>query len=98
MTKVHGKRYAYKFDFHGLMSACQAQNQSTSAGQESYKYQHGTELGALYQSSIPTSSTSSVPSPLFSTNSGYWMTSAGFPTLYNLHSSHTTRYSPFSGT
>ncbi|KAM7354596.1 uncharacterized protein ACRADG_006206 [Cochliomyia hominivorax] len=28
MTKVHGKRYAYKFDFHGLMTACQAQAQS----------------------------------------------------------------------
>ncbi|KAL1139405.1 hypothetical protein AAG570_006389, partial [Ranatra chinensis] len=28
MTKVHGKRYAYKFDFHGLMAACQAQAQS----------------------------------------------------------------------
>ncbi|XP_017011523.2 DNA-binding protein D-ETS-6 isoform X2 [Drosophila takahashii] len=27
MTKVHGKRYAYKFDFHGLMAACQAQAQ-----------------------------------------------------------------------
>ncbi|XP_052120473.1 transcriptional regulator ERG homolog [Frankliniella occidentalis] len=27
MTKVHGKRYAYKFDFHGLMLACQAQAQ-----------------------------------------------------------------------
>jgi hypothetical protein len=27
MTKVHGKRYAYKFDFHGLMAACQAQSQ-----------------------------------------------------------------------
>lgn len=25
MTKVHGKRYAYKFDFRGLMMACQAQ-------------------------------------------------------------------------
>ncbi|CAJ0562274.1 unnamed protein product, partial [Mesorhabditis spiculigera] len=23
MTKVHGKRYAYKFDFHGLAQACQ---------------------------------------------------------------------------
>ncbi|KAL1505758.1 hypothetical protein ABEB36_005246 [Hypothenemus hampei] len=28
MSKVHGKRYAYKFDFHGLMAACQAQFQS----------------------------------------------------------------------
>ncbi|XP_036342436.1 DNA-binding protein D-ETS-6-like [Rhagoletis pomonella] len=27
MTKVHGKRYAYKFDFRGLMAACQAQVQ-----------------------------------------------------------------------
>lgn len=27
MTKVHGKRYAYKFDFHGLMAACQQQAQ-----------------------------------------------------------------------
>ncbi|CAB0036848.1 unnamed protein product [Trichogramma brassicae] len=26
MTKVHGKRYAYKFDFHGLMTACQIQS------------------------------------------------------------------------
>ncbi|VDM43653.1 unnamed protein product [Toxocara canis] len=24
MTKVHGKRYAYKFDFHGLAQACQS--------------------------------------------------------------------------
>ncbi|KRX91491.1 Transcriptional regulator ERG [Trichinella pseudospiralis] len=24
MTKVHGKRYAYKFEFHGLAQACQA--------------------------------------------------------------------------
>lgn len=27
MTKVHGKRYAYKFDFHGLMAACHSQAQ-----------------------------------------------------------------------
>jgi len=25
MTKVHGKRYAYKFDFRGLTMACQSQ-------------------------------------------------------------------------
>lgn len=29
MTKVHGKRYAYKFDFHGLMAACQQQAQGS---------------------------------------------------------------------
>ncbi|XP_073821097.1 uncharacterized protein [Musca autumnalis] len=31
MTKVHGKRYAYKFDFHGLMIACQTQAQGCDA-------------------------------------------------------------------
>jgi len=30
MTKVHGKRYAYKFDFQGLMMACQAQAQAAA--------------------------------------------------------------------
>lgn len=30
MTKVHGKRYAYKFDFHGLAQACQNQNGSST--------------------------------------------------------------------
>lgn len=29
MTKVHGKRYAYKFDFHGLMAACHSQAQGS---------------------------------------------------------------------
>ncbi|XP_043525209.1 DNA-binding protein D-ETS-6-like isoform X2 [Frieseomelitta varia] len=32
MTKVHGKRYAYKFDFHGLMMACQTQAGVTLEG------------------------------------------------------------------
>lgn len=31
MTKVHGKRYAYKFDFHGLMAACHSQAQGCDA-------------------------------------------------------------------
>uniref|UniRef100_T1J9J6 ETS domain-containing protein n=1 Tax=Strigamia maritima TaxID=126957 RepID=T1J9J6_STRMM len=42
MTKVHGKRYAYKFDFHGLMQACQASTADSAA----YKYQ--SELGLLH--------------------------------------------------
>nr|CAH7722936.1 unnamed protein product [Callosobruchus chinensis] len=52
MSKVHGKRYAYKFDFHGLMAACQAQAQGQTAELMSpmayhHKYQsHQTELGA----------------------------------------------------
>lgn len=101
MTKVHGKRYAYKFDFPGLMAACQSQNQASSAATDSYKYQQqATELGELYQSSIQGSSTSSpVPTTLFPTPPTYWTTSAGFPSIYNLHhTTPTTRYSPFSGT
>ncbi|XP_018327374.1 uncharacterized protein LOC108738451 [Agrilus planipennis] len=51
MSKVHGKRYAYKFDFHGLMIACQAQAQGQTDVTMNYtKYQpHQSELGsALY--------------------------------------------------
>lgn len=35
MTKVHGKRYAYKFDFHGLAQVCQP----SSTEQAFYKLQ-----------------------------------------------------------
>lgn len=51
MTKVHGKRYAYKFDFHGLMIACQAQGQGTGneapVGYSKY-HTHQNELGAVF--------------------------------------------------
>jgi hypothetical protein len=50
MTKVHGKRYAYKFDFHGLMAACQAQAQGNSGGDPAMSYtkyhHHQSDLGA----------------------------------------------------
>ncbi|TMS36570.1 hypothetical protein L596_003704 [Steinernema carpocapsae] len=41
MTKVHGKRYAYKFDFNGLAQACQnsATSELTTAG---LSYQHAS--------------------------------------------------------
>ncbi|KAK5921217.1 hypothetical protein CgunFtcFv8_024938 [Champsocephalus gunnari] len=35
MTKVHGKRYAYKFDFHGLAQVCQP----STTEQAIYKFQ-----------------------------------------------------------
>lgn len=38
MTKVHGKRYAYKFDFHGLMDACRAQAQLAEPTGTGYRY------------------------------------------------------------
>lgn len=45
MTKVHGKRYAYKFDFHGLMAACQAQAQPEAGTMMAYsKYHHHAHL------------------------------------------------------
>ncbi|GLH09795.1 DNA-binding protein D-ETS-6, partial [Gryllus bimaculatus] len=45
MTKVHGKRYAYKFDFHGLMAACQAQVQGSGCGGDAFaKLHHQGEL------------------------------------------------------
>ncbi|XP_030383819.1 DNA-binding protein D-ETS-6 [Scaptodrosophila lebanonensis] len=53
MTKVHGKRYAYKFDFHGLMAACQAQAQGcdpTANMLSSYKHhQHISSQHTLQQ-------------------------------------------------
>ncbi|KAG5676032.1 hypothetical protein PVAND_005887 [Polypedilum vanderplanki] len=38
MTKVHGKRYAYRFDFHGLMAACHAQAQGCDSTSMLPKY------------------------------------------------------------
>ncbi|XP_055921367.1 DNA-binding protein D-ETS-6 [Eupeodes corollae] len=59
MTKVHGKRYAYKFDFHGLMAACQAQAQGcdTAAAYSSYKHLHHHHP-ALQPDHSPSSSSS----------------------------------------
>ena len=48
MTKVHGKRYAYKFDFHALMQACQTQGHEAAAG---YKYPN--EFTGLFSTSYP---------------------------------------------
>ncbi|CAB4055971.1 unnamed protein product [Lepeophtheirus salmonis] len=48
MTKVHGKRYAYKFDFHSLMQACHNQGHETAAS--SYKYAT-SDLSGLFSSS-----------------------------------------------
>lgn len=38
MTKVPGKRYAYKFEFPGLMAACQQQGQNTDPSTSAYTY------------------------------------------------------------
>lgn len=58
MTKVHGKRYAYKFDFHGLMAACQQQAQGDPTANmlsaANYKYHHHHHQYHTQQSDIPT--------------------------------------------
>lgn len=62
MTKVHGKRYAYKFDFQGLAAATQPATSDPS----SYKYQselfmssyhHSAKLGSFMgpHAAIPSS-------------------------------------------
>ena len=43
MTKVHGKRYAYKFDFGGLAQAMQPSNHAPEA-QIPYKYPPSSDL------------------------------------------------------
>lgn len=59
MSKVHGKRYAYKFDFHGLMAACQAQAQGQGDVMPTYhKYQHHqSDLGAALYPTTPGTTT-----------------------------------------
>lgn len=67
MTKVHGKRYAYKFDFHGLMMACQTQagitlemspsSRGTSANCHPHHSHH------LYPTGPSSSSVSAPPPP-----------------------------------
>ncbi|XP_014247496.1 DNA-binding protein D-ETS-6-like [Cimex lectularius] len=79
MTKVHGKRYAYKFDFHGLMAACQAQAQSSGGNPRDFS----TDLSGLYQ----TASSSLLPSPppapaaILQPPPSYWA-STGLSSIY----------------
>lgn len=67
MTKVHGKRYAYKFDFHGLMDACRAQAQLAEPTGTGYRYSpHQIDsYGAG-----PSESSSTSPARSFGTTSG----------------------------
>ncbi|XP_050536079.1 transcriptional regulator ERG homolog [Daktulosphaira vitifoliae] len=101
MTKVHGKRYAYKFDFHGLMTAChQSQSQLTQTSQP-------TAAGQTPSSASSTSSTApdfgglysqqqvSTPTPIFPTGPSYWASSAaGLSTLYHHQHPNTPRTYP----
>ncbi|XP_070494974.1 DNA-binding protein D-ETS-6-like [Chironomus tepperi] len=71
MTKVHGKRYAYKFDFHGLMAACHAQAQGCDPTTSLIPKYHphllmSNEFSnyASTSTAIPTSSTNQTTAPM----------------------------------
>ncbi|XP_047524793.1 DNA-binding protein D-ETS-3-like isoform X2 [Pieris napi] len=86
MTKVHGKRYAYKFDFQGLAAATQP-----AATDQAYKYQsdlfmssyhHSAKLSSFMapHAAMPTSTASIFPSASWSNWGG------GGSNLYSPHS------------
>lgn len=99
MTKVHGKRYAYKFDFAGLAQAMQPSSTDPSA----YKYQqdflmstyqyhhhhhhhtHNQKLNYLNPRSPISNST---PPALFSPHTGYWPGSPGSNLYHNIPNHH----------
>ncbi|XP_014672725.1 PREDICTED: ETS-like protein pointed, isoform P1 [Priapulus caudatus] len=90
MTKVHGKRYAYKFDFAGLAQASQP-----AADPTAYKYQSDLFMSGYHHSAptlnfvsphagIPTSSPS-----LFGSPTSYWSNPGA-----NIYSGHSMTHHP----
>ena len=89
MTKVHGKRYAYKFDFHGLMAACHSQAQGCDASNSMIPKYHphllmpndfGNYSSASASMSLPSTNSNAVASsfkPLQSTIPTSLPTSSG---------------------
>lgn len=97
MTKVHGKRYAYKFDFAGLAQAMQP----TGPDPATYKYQqdflmttyhHNSKLNYI-NSHTPISSASS----LFGSPSNYWTPSNSSCPLYQNISGHAMSQYNYNG-
>ena len=87
MTKVHGKRYAYKFDFAGLAQAMQP----TPADPTAYKYQselfmssyhhHHNANHLNFMKTHPTAMPPSTPG-FFPSSPSYW-SPGGAPNLYH---------------
>ncbi|UYV83101.1 FLI1 [Cordylochernes scorpioides] len=88
MTKVHGKRYAYKFDFQGLAQACQppTPNPGDTPG---YKFNSDLFLPTYHPSAklnyLGAASRTSPSQPLFSPGP-YWTSGPSGPC--NLYPSH----------
>ena len=99
MTKVHGKRYAYKFDFAGLAQAMQPSAPDPTA----YKYQQDFLMSSYHHNSKFNYLNAHAPmssSPgLFGSPSSYWPPTNGSCSLYqNISSHHMPQYSgPISG-
>ncbi|XP_012256365.2 transcriptional regulator ERG homolog isoform X2 [Athalia rosae] len=98
MTKVHGKRYAYKFDFQGLAAA----TQPAAADPAAYKYQSELFMSGYGHAKLnlmppPAASVSvSVPGGLFQSASTYW--SSPGANLYAGHHTATGHVPPHLGT
>ena len=95
MTKVHGKRYAYKFDFAGLAQAMQP---ATSDPTAAYKYRQpdlflsgyhhpnaaANHLNFMNMKAAHHHSMSSSTSPFFTPSPhGYWSSAAPPPSFYH---------------
>ena len=72
MTKVHGKRYAYKFDFAGLAQAMQPQTTDAAA----YKYQQELLMSSYHHQQklnlVPTHNPMAPSTSGFFSPSPYW--------------------------
>ncbi|XP_064471639.1 retroviral integration site protein Fli-1 homolog [Ornithodoros turicata] len=92
MTKVHGKRYAYKFDFHGLTQAQQPPTTETSAA---YRLQTELFLPHYRSNYIGTQApTVGLPPSAAAVRSPYWTTGASGPcNLYPNLSGHSLSHS-----
>ncbi|XP_061697578.1 protein FEV [Syngnathoides biaculeatus] len=84
MTKVHGKRYAYKFDFHGLAQVCQP---SSCAEQAIYKFQ-GNFSPCIPFSGISKLNLHVAPAVHGPSGFSYWAGSPSAAALYHHHHHH----------
>uniref|UniRef100_UPI00398E7771 protein FEV n=1 Tax=Pristiophorus japonicus TaxID=55135 RepID=UPI00398E7771 len=90
MTKVHGKRYAYKFDFHGLAQVCQTPSTTEHA---LYKFQ--SNLAHIPFAGIP--KLNLVASNVSPSGFSYWPGST--PALYPAHGLQPpAHFGPVAGT
>ena len=92
MTKVHGKRYAYKFDFAGLAQAMQPSATDPAA----YKYQQDLLMSSYHHTpklNLMSAHAPGIPSStsgFFAAPSPYWSTASSnlYPNISNHAMSH----------